>query len=188
MGFAGGEKFGSGMAEKRFFRRLKKLWHVLCMRMGVNLSMDSPRCERPLILIVEDDTDQQKVLVDILAACDLSCIATKSIAEGLAALKCHRISLTLLDWELPDGLGSRFLREAKGEHPLVPVVVMSGKPYDVRTDAMVEEADAFLTKPWNAAVLTNQVTQLLKLSQAAQRGLLPKDENEILSLRIIKEV
>ncbi len=101
-------------------------------------------------------------------------------------LKSNPVSLVLLDWELPDGLGSKFLKGAKQEHPLLPVVVMSGKPYDVRTDAMVEQADAFLTKPWNATVLTNQVNRLLELSKAAHQGLLPEKSDDILPLGAIK--
>lgn len=70
----------------------------------------------------------------------------------------------------------------------MPIVVMSGKPYDVRTDAMAGQADAFLMKPWSATVLINQVKRLLKLSEAARQGLLPEKGEDILPLGTIKAV
>ena len=82
-------------------------------------------------------------------------VPAASVAEALAALQNHRVALTVLDWGL-DRCGSEVLRESKTLYPQMPVIVMSGRPYDVRTDAIVGQADTFLMKPFSATVLKSQ--------------------------------
>ena len=64
---------------------------------------------------------------------------------------------------------------------------MSGRPYDVRTDAIVGQADAFLEKPFSATVLKSQVSQLLKRAETARNAFLPDKPEDILPLCEIKE-
>ena len=132
-----------------------------------------------LILVVDDDADTRRLFIEGLAGHGWSCIPAQSVAEALAVLKTSRIALTVLDWDLIDGTGTAVLREAKLYHPLMPVVVVSGQPHDVRTDALLAQADAYLDKPVCLTVLQSQVRQLLKLSESARRRLNPETPDDI---------
>lgn len=116
-----------------------------------------------------------------------SCITAASVAEALTALKDHRVALTLLDWGL-DRCGAEALRESKAQYPQMPVIVMSGRPYDVRTDAIVGQADAFLAKPFSATVLKSQVGQLLERAEGVRNAFLPEKPEGIRPLCEIKEL
>jgi ActR/RegA family two-component response regulator len=72
--------------------------------------------------------------------------------------------------------------------PEVPVIVMSGRPYDVRTDAIVGQADAFLAKPFSATVLRNQVLRLLQRAEINAQAILPTSPEGIRPLGEVKEM
>jgi DNA-binding NtrC family response regulator len=141
----------------------------------------------PLILVVDDEKDMQDLVVSMLTAKDLSCIRAASVAEAISALQSHRIALVVLDWGL-DRCGSEVLREINEHWPEVPVIVMSGRPYDVRTDAIVGHADAFLAKPFSATVLGSQALRLLKRAERNAQALLPQGPKDIRPLSEIKEI
>ncbi len=143
--------------------------------------------DKPLILVVEDEEDMRELVISALAADDLAIITAASVAEAIAALQCNRIALTVLDWGL-DRCGAEVLRELNQHCPQVPVIVMSGRPYDVRTDAIVGQADAFLAKPFSATVLRNQVLRLLRRAEDHERAILPRDPEDIRPLGEIKEL
>jgi two-component system response regulator RegA len=140
----------------------------------------------PLILVVEDDKDTQELATGSLAAEGLSCITAASVAEAISALQSHRIALVVLDWGL-DRCGAEVLGAINERWPEVPVIVMSGRPYDVRTDAIVGHADAFLAKPFSATVLASQVLRLLKRSERCALAFLPEEAEDIRPLNEIKE-
>jgi len=141
----------------------------------------------PLILIVDDDEGVRQLMSNALERDGLSCVAAASVSEAVAALKNNRIALTVLDWEL-DRCGAVVLQEVRGHYPRMPVIVISGQPYDVRTDAMVERADAFLHKPFCMTVFLAQVRRLLELAKVAHRSLFPEAPEDIRPLGEIKEV
>jgi DNA-binding response OmpR family regulator len=138
----------------------------------------------PLILVVEDEEDMRQWVLSALVG--LSCVTAATVAEAQAALKANPIALMVLDWGL-DRCGAEVLQEAKLHYPHMPVIVMSGRPYDVRTDAMVGQADAFLEKPFSGTVLQSQVLQLLRRSEQASATLLPAAPDEIRPLSEVKE-
>jgi DNA-binding NtrC family response regulator len=141
----------------------------------------------PLILVVDNEAGMRQLVHDTMRQAGLACIGAASVAEALAALKAHRIALTVLDWRMDDGCGDRVLHEARLHYPQMPVLVMSGQPYDVRTDAIVGQADAFLDKPLSGVVLQIQVMQLLKRAQRFSQLLFPEVPEDIRLLSEIKD-
>jgi len=141
--------------------------------------------EEALILVVEDDEAQRELMSNWLSMEGLPYITASSIAEATAALKSNKVNLLVLDWGL-DRSGAEVLRECRVVNPEMPVIVVSGQPYDVRTDAMVAQAVAFLHKPLSATVLGQQIRQLLKRCQVRSEPLLPKELSDIRPLSEIK--
>lgn len=142
---------------------------------------------KPLILVVDNEADIRRLVQDTMKPAGLPCIGAASVAEALAALKSNRIALTVLDWRLDDGCGDKVLHEASLHYPQMPVLVISGLPYDVRTDAIVAQADAFLEKPFSGIVLQVQVMQLLKRAQRFSQLLFPEAPEEVRPLSEIKD-
>ncbi len=68
----------------------------------------------------------------------------------------------------------------------MPVIAISGMPCDVRTDAVVQKADAFLHKPLSATVLVGQVKQLLERTRREPAIPLPENAEAILPLEKVQ--
>jgi len=80
------------------------------------------------VLVVEDELDIRKALVDLLRAHGYAASGAGAGADGLAAIAGDRPDAILLDLALPDMGGDQFL-EALRQDPRfesIPVVVMSG--------------------------------------------------------------
>jgi DNA-binding NtrC family response regulator len=142
---------------------------------------------KPVVLVVEDEQNTRELLIQALGAKEMTCVGAASVSEAMTALSEHDITLTVLDWGL-DRSGAEVLRVARELYPLMPVVVISGLPFDVRTDAMVEQADAFVQKPFSVTILTRQVAQLLTRVRSASSCFLPQVPENILPLDELKQV
>lgn len=138
------------------------------------------------ILIVDDQEHERTFMTDSLCLEGFSHLTASSVAGAIEALKGTPIAVTILDWGL-DRCGAEVLRAARVLQPQMPVLVVSGRPYDARTDALVEQADAFLLKPISATVLQCQVRQLLQRAEAALQTLLPQRAEDIRPIAEIKE-
>jgi DNA-binding NtrC family response regulator len=142
--------------------------------------------DQAFILVVEDDEDMRRFVLGALADEGLPCITAATVAEALDTLLRQRVALMVLDWRL-DRCAAAVLQQANANYPQMPVIVMSGGPYDVRTDAIVGQADAFLEKPFSATVLRGQVNKLLKRAERLAQALLPATPEDIRPLNEIKE-
>jgi DNA-binding NtrC family response regulator len=143
--------------------------------------------EAPLVLVVEDDEMIRRLILQSLTKEGLSCISANSVSEAMATLETHRVAVTILDWQL-DRCAADVLQEARRKYPRMSVLVISGRPdCDVRTDALLGEADAFLAKPFSTSVLSSQVRQMLKRTEPVSPVVLPETPEAIRPLWEIKE-
>jgi len=143
----------------------------------------NPEC--PTILVVEDDRDTQDFMIRALKAEGMLCVSACSVGEALHLLQKAEVTATVLDWGL-DRSGAEVLAVAKELYPRMPVVAISGMPFEVRTDAVVNKADAFLNKPFSATVLTNQVKQLIERARKTPSIELPQRAEDILPLEQVQ--
>jgi len=132
---------------------------------------------------------------EITAAClakvGISCITASSAEEAISALNNNAVTLTLLDWGLKgamDTSGEEVLSFCKENYPLMPVVVMSGLPIDVKSDAIVKRADGFLQKPLSAMVIISQVSVWLERLRGTPKIFLPQREEDIMALDDFKRL
>lgn len=162
-----------------------------CMRNMTLLEnlLDSPVTAevKPLVLVAEDDPDAQHFIMEALKREGMSCLGASTVAEAIAELRREKPALTVLDWGL-DRSGSEVLSVAKQLYASMPVVAISGMPFEVRTDAVVSKADAFLSKPFSATVLTSQVKQLIERSRQAPGIPLPHKPEDILPLAEVQAI
>lgn len=125
----------------------------------------------PLALIVDDDITLRVLARGALeqAGCRVEDAATGQ--EALDAFQRETPDIILLDVVMPgmDGFATcAALRKLPGGAS-VPILIMNGLD-DVKSIATAYEAGAtdFVTKPWNALVLSHRVRYMLRASQAVE--------------------
>jgi two-component system nitrogen regulation response regulator NtrX len=104
--------------------------------------------ERPLVLVIDDDSDLRQICLDMLTARGHRTVGAASVGEGLRAFAERPPAAVLLDLKLPDGTGLDVLRELQRRSPVTPVVVVSGcgRVPDA-VEAMQLGASEYLEKP-----------------------------------------
>ena len=138
-----------------------------------------------LVLIVDDEEAIRHFVGDVLDREGIPCATASSAEEAIEAVGNNKVSLTLLDWGLRGGLdtsGAEVLQFCKERYPLMPVIVMSGMPIDVRTDATTKQADGYLAKPFNATLIVAHVNQWLNRLKRTSKYSLPQRGEEIVPL------
>jgi two-component system, response regulator RegA len=150
------------------------------------MNMKEPKTDAgKRVLVVEDDQDFRRYMTDCLEVEGISCITATSVSEALEALARNKISVLLVDWFL-DRVATEVVRTARSISPLMPIIVMSGKTYNVKMDALLADADEFLEKTVGGSVLANRVKRWIGRSEAAPEVFLPQREEDILLLDEVK--
>ena len=122
---------------------------------------------RRVVLVVEDDEFQHKLLKRLLADVDLELIHARSGVEALAMLNKRRPDLVLMDLNLPDIDGLEVTRRLKAIEALalIPVVMITGESgKNVVVDSLNAGATDFVVKPFDKKTL---VAKVLKCIAAA---------------------
>ena len=104
--------------------------------------------DRPLILVIDDDSALRRICLDLLSARGYRSFGAATVGEGLREFADRHPGAVLLDLKLPDGTGLDVLRELQRLSPLTPVVVVSGQGnVSDAVEAMRLGAAEYLEKP-----------------------------------------
>jgi two-component system, response regulator RegA len=137
------------------------------------------------VLVVDNDQDFRRYITDCLQAEGISSITASSVAEALEALAQENISALLVDWFL-DHVAIEVVRKARSLSARMPIIVMSGKSYSVKADALMADADEFLEKTLGGTAVANRVKRWVGRLRAAPDVLLPSRHEDILLLDEVK--
>jgi CheY-like chemotaxis protein/predicted kinase len=111
---------------------------------------------RPLVLVVDDDTDLLDTLREVLetAGCEVACVASADDALAWAAASPRAPTLVLLDFAMPGKSGLELAPALQQRWPSASLVMLSahGDPW-LCDDAFRERFCEFLLKPVRAADL-----------------------------------
>jgi DNA-binding response OmpR family regulator len=140
---------------------------------------------RKRVLVVDADQDFRRYITDCIEAEGLSCITATSVSEALDVLAQHKVSVVLVDWFL-DHVATEVVRKARAVSALMPIIVMSGKPYNVKMDALLADADEFLEKTLGGSALANRVKRWMGRLEASPDVFLPQREADVLLLDEVK--
>ena len=119
---------------------------------------------RPLLLMVDDDPYQHKLLGAVLRDANLDLDFATSGTEALALLSRRRPDLILMDVDLPDIDGVETTRRIKAVERLagIPVVMLTGHgDKDVVVRSIKAGASGFLVKPLNKDTLLAKIRSCL---------------------------
>lgn len=120
------------------------------------------------LLLIDDDEELCELLISWLAQEGFSARACHDGASARAALAERQPAAVVLDVMLPDGSGLELLKQLRGEHPDLPVLMLSGRgePLD-RILGLELGADDYLAKPCDPRELTARLRAVLRRSQPA---------------------
>jgi two-component system response regulator RegA len=149
------------------------------------MNIKEPKPDRKRVLVVDDDQDFRRYITDCIEAEGISCITATSVSEALEALARDRVSVLLVDWFL-DHVATEVVRTARSISAHMPIIVMCGKPYNVKMDALLADADEFLEKTVGGSVLANRVRRWMSRLDAVPDVFLPQREENILLLDEVK--
>ena len=122
--------------------------------------------KRDCILIVDDDPEIRRLLVDYLRRNNLEAVAAHDGREMRQALDRHAIDLVVLDLMLPDTDGLTLCRVLRSEDDRLPVLMLTARTetHD-RVAGLDAGADDYLPKPFELAELMARVRALLRRSR-----------------------
>ena len=119
---------------------------------------------KPLILVVEDDTAVRNLITTTLKAHDYRYLTAANGESAVLEASSHNPDVILLDLGLPDLDGVEVIRRVRSWSNL-PIIVISARSEDTdKIDALDAGADDYLTKPFS-------VEELLARLRVTQRRL-----------------
>lgn len=136
------------------------------------------------VLILEDDhwiADLLKqIVLSLRPHAEVACLG--SVAEALADWQRQPSDLLISDWNLPDGEGTRLLKQVRQQNREVPLVMITG-----RTDrsSVVEVRalgiNAFISKPFQASRVAASLDQLLPAAEAQKHAACAVDDEDFMA-------
>ena len=120
------------------------------------------------ILVVEDDTDINRLLCTILEGAGYTCRSAFSGSEAMLWAEKYDYDLVLLDLMLPGLTGEEFIARVRAGRTM-PIIVLSAKvAVEDRVNALGLGADDYITKPFdNREVLARVEAQLRRRTAPA---------------------
>ena len=140
--------------------------------------MEKPDC----ILIVDDDPEIRRLLVDYLARNAYEAIAARDGREMWRLLERHVVDLIVLDLMLPDIDGLTLCRDlrasgsgAKSRTANLPVLMLTARGEETDRIVGIEMgADDYLVKPFNPRELLARIKTILRRTRALPPNLRPE--------------
>lgn len=113
------------------------------------------------ILLVDDDQAVRDSINGVLESEGFDVIAAENGQRALDLAKISRIDLILLDLNMPVKNGWETFYEFTCEHPLIPIIILTARPYQLFT-AVSAGVGALLEKPMDIPTLLETIEKLLK--------------------------
>ncbi len=120
------------------------------------------------LLLIDDDQELCELLASWLTQEGFQVTACHEAGSARQALVEQAPDAVVLDVMLPDGSGLELLKQLRGEHPDLPVLMLSarGEPLD-RILGLELGADDYLAKPCDPRELTARLRAVLRRSAPA---------------------
>jgi len=123
------------------------------------------------LLIVEDDANIRRGVVDILESEGYEVTDAQNGAEGLKLFKQNKFDLVLLDLMMPEMSGYDVCREIRKRDPQIPVVILTAKSQEIDKVVGLElGADDYITKPFGVRELLARVAAALRRAHVGGEG------------------
>ncbi len=116
------------------------------------------------ILVIEDDSNINNVLIALLEANGYKTISAKDCESANTLYSSHKPDLIILDLGLPDMDGTVFLKKVR-EKDLTPIIVLSARTEERdKVQALDLGANDYVTKPFGTEELLARVRSALRIA------------------------
>jgi CheY-like chemotaxis protein len=119
---------------------------------------------QPLVLVVDDDKFQHKLLGQLLESAKVELVFVTSATEAIARLHKRRPDLILMDVSLPDvdGIEVTRLLKSAAQFAAIPVIMITGVGGKTTVfDSLKAGAADFVVKPFDKITLLGKVRKVL---------------------------
>lgn len=123
------------------------------------------------VLLVEDDVDLGRALLQGLKSEDITCEWVRRAAAAPHAMESKSVECVLLDLSLPDGAGFDLLTRWRHAGVSTPVIIITARSaLEERLAGLDGGADDFLVKPFATTELASRIRAVVRRSaqQAAE--------------------
>ncbi|MDR2841449.1 MAG: response regulator [Paludibacter sp.] len=163
---------------------------------GDNLNAEDENDNRPMLLVVEDNTDIREYISTSFAA-EYQIISASNGKEGLELAQKHIPNIIVSDIMMPimDGieLCKKIKEDIRTSH--IPIILLTAKDtIQDKETGYISGADSYLTKPFSAKLLQSRIGNLLesrqKLAQqitANIHELTPEDKDKPLKISALDQ-
>ena len=117
-----------------------------------------------LILIIEDQEDNRRIMRDLLTSAGYEVIEAVTGEEGVSSAEAHRPELILMDIQLPDFDGYEATRRIKANPLLRSIPIIAVTSYALSGDdvkAFEAGCDAYVSKPFSPRALLTKIREFL---------------------------
>ena len=130
---------------------------------------------KPLILVVEDDTPVRNLITTTLKAHDYRYLTAANGETAILEASSHNPEIILLDLGLPDMDGVEVIHKVRSWSNM-PIIVISARSEDTdKIDALDAGADDYLTKPFSVEELLARLRVTQRRVDALQIGSINTD-------------
>ncbi|MCL4253520.1 MAG: response regulator [Anaerolineae bacterium] len=125
--------------------------------------METEIIETYHILVVEDNQPINRLFCRHLSSLGYVCSGVTNVEDALQSLLTHPPHLLLLDFELPDGYGTRILDAIQKAGLNIPTIVISASPHAFTLRHTNYQINDILVKPISPSYLSELVERTLTL-------------------------
>lgn len=131
-------------------------------------------------MIVEDEIELAKDIVQYLLEQDHVCETAANYAEAIDKISTHEYDLVVLDLMLPGGTGLDILAELKKQNDRTGVIILSAKTsIEDKVKGLEMGADDYLTKPFHHSELSARIYSIIRRKQFNNTNIIKQNELSI---------
>ena len=120
---------------------------------------DDPSPDRPVILVVDDDSGLRRILEVMLAREGYGVVQARDGEAALALARSRRLGLIVVDLAMPRMRGDAFCRAYREHGGTAPIVLLTATNVDHETIAYYG-ADGYIAKPFRVREVLDVVVRL----------------------------
>ena len=126
---------------------------------------------RRRVLVVEDDPGVRAIVGEVCRRDGYEVVEASSGRQAMRIVEVNEPDIVLLDWVLPDVSGIEVCRELRRQGVVCPILMLTGRNSNVDMVVGLEVgADDYITKPFDARVLTARLGAHLRRVDMAATG------------------
>src|SRR5499427_9775184 len=126
---------------------------------------------RRRVLIVEDDASVRTIVGEVCRQDGYEVVEAGNGKQAMRIVAVSEPDIVLLDWVLPDLSGIEVCRELRRQGVICPIVMLTGRTGSLDMVVGLEVgADDYITKPFDARVLTARLGAHLRRAEMAGAG------------------